>query len=89
MSSIYNLDTFETHDLKTFKLESRPGIKDLLSKFQDDQLSGSLKDGLRLSMNSVLYTHQRIVQIFTLLQSGEDPWDELYSTFKNSDEMEK
>lgn len=71
------LDTFEVYDLKTYKLESRPGIKDILLNFENEELSSSLHDGLRLCLNSVLHTHQKIIQTFSLLESGEEPWSQL------------
>lgn len=88
-STITELFEFETHDLKTYKLNKRPGLSQMLSNLDNPELSSSLSMGLRLCLNSTLSAHQRIVQILTLLESGSENWTNLNQKFKNSKDFEK
>lgn len=61
----------------------------MLSNLEDPDLSSSITDGLRLCLNSTLSTHQRIVQMFTLLESGTENWASLNKKFKSNKDFEK
>jgi len=81
MSELYS---FKTEDLKKYRLRERPGLKDLIDSLQDESLGVSLKDGLRLALNSVIGTHQKIAQIISLADSGEEGINGLLGKFQKT-----
>src|SRR3990167_117712 len=76
------------HRISSYKLESRPGMQELLQRFPDQKLAASIADGYKLSLNSLMYSHQKIVQLFNILVYTGGEWDDLYKAFKNSDDLQ-
>ena len=74
--------------LTSYKLDSRPGMLELLKRFPDQNLAASLADGYKLSLNSLMYTHQKIVQMFNILVYSGGEWDKVYKAFKESPDLQ-
>lgn len=60
--------------LANYKLDDRPGIELILDGLADRALVKSIKDGLRLSLSSILHSHQKIVQLLALMDNNQDIW---------------
>lgn len=43
----------------------------MLSNLHDSKLAASLRDGLKLGLQSVIFSHQKIVQLLSILESDD------------------
>ncbi len=68
-------------------LEMRLGLNEMLAGMQNEKLAKAIKVGLRRSLNSVLNTHQKIVQLVCNLQE-EEAWQQVFKAFCKSAELE-
>lgn len=68
-------------------LEMRPGLNEALAGMQNERLAKAIKLGLRRSLGSVLSSHQKIIQLLSVLQE-EPNWRELFASFCKSTELE-
>jgi antitoxin component YwqK of YwqJK toxin-antitoxin module len=74
--------------LSSYKLDSRPGMLELLQRFPDQKLATSIADGYKLSLNSLMYSHQRIIQLFNILAYSGPEWEGLNKAFRSSGDLE-
>lgn len=78
------LHTFKDHDLKTYRLKDRPGLHEMIDNLEDEKVAQSLRDGLKLSVTSVIGNHQKIVQLLTLVESDHQKFGGLLNNLKSS-----
>lgn len=81
MQGDYELDTISLASsrtrLSTYKLDDRPNFEQMLANLDNRSVANSLKDGLRLCLASILHSHQKLIQLLTLLESDDNPWAQL------------
>lgn len=81
LDSKYNIENIE-------ELSTRKGMNDMLGEIENRAIDKSIRGGLRNSLTSVVRSHQKIIQLFTIMNKDTGVWNKMYKDFCSSLEFE-
>lgn len=75
--------------MDSYKLKERPGLNKLINNLSDSNIATSITNGLRLSLASIINSHQKIVQLLTILENEDGEWETLHQKILSGENFKK